>query len=82
MPEFNQKVKEGFLRYKSVIEKAKELDEEITKIDRAIDRLVYDLYGLTEEEIKVVEKSVFGEKFEEMYEKLPKRVEELRELGS
>ena len=38
-------------------EKAKNLDEEITRIDRAIDRLVYDLYGLTKDEIKVVEKS-------------------------
>ncbi|MCL0089892.1 hypothetical protein M1O54_06040 [Dehalococcoidia bacterium] len=73
MPEFNQKVKEGFLKYKSAIEKAKELDEEITNIDRAIDRLVYDLYGLTEDEIQVVEKSVFGEKFEEMYKKLPSK---------
>ncbi len=36
----------------------------------AIDRLVYDLYGLTEEEIKVVEKSVWGGRFEEMNSKL------------
>ena len=33
------------------MEKAKNLDEEITRIDRAIDRLVYDLYGLTKDEI-------------------------------
>lgn len=70
IPEFTEEVKKGFLKYKSAIEKAKKLDEEITKIDRAIDRLVYDLYGLTEGEIKVVEKSVFGKKFEEMYSKL------------
>ncbi|MCL0089895.1 N-6 DNA methylase [Dehalococcoidia bacterium] len=73
VPEFSQKVKEGFLRYKSAMKKAKELDEEITKIDRAIDRLVYDLYGLTEEERKVVEKSVWGDRFEERYKKLPSR---------
>ncbi|MCL0078989.1 N-6 DNA methylase, partial [Dehalococcoidia bacterium] len=66
VPEFSQKVKEGFLRYKSAMKKAKELDEEITKIDRAIDRLVYDLYGLTEEERKVVEKSVWGDRFEDL----------------
>jgi hypothetical protein len=30
---------------------------EIESTDRAIDRLVYELYGLTEEEIKVVEGS-------------------------
>jgi len=78
VPEFTSEVKEGFLRYKSAIEKAKKLGEEITKIDRAIDRLVYDLYGLTEDEIKVVERSVWGEKFEEMYSKLPSRESALK----
>ena len=43
--------------------KTKELDEENLRINRAIDRLVYDLYGLTKEEIQVVEKSVWGDKF-------------------
>jgi len=43
-----------------------------------MDRLVYDLYGLIEDEIKVVEKSVWGEKFEEMYGKLPSRDSALR----
>jgi len=76
--EFTSEVKEGFLKYKSAMEKAKELDEEITRIDRAIDRFVYDLYGLTEDETKVVEKSVWGEKFEEMYGKLPSRDSALR----
>jgi hypothetical protein len=78
IPEFNEKVKEGFLKFKSAMLKAKELDEEILKIDRAIDRLVYDLYGLTEEEIQVVEKSVWGDKFEEMYSKLPSRENALK----
>ncbi len=78
VPEFTSEVKEGFLRFKSAQDKAKELDLEITKIDRAIDRLVYDLYGLTEEEIKVVEKSVWGEKFEEMYAKLPSKEDALK----
>ncbi|MEO0302133.1 MAG: TaqI-like C-terminal specificity domain-containing protein, partial [candidate division WOR-3 bacterium] len=76
--EFDEKVRKGFLNYKSAMEKAKKLDEEITKIDRAIDRLVYDLYGLTEEEIQVVEKSVWGEKFEEMYKKLPSKEDALK----
>jgi len=31
------------------------LDREIAAIDAQIDHLVYDLYGLTEEEIKIVE---------------------------
>lgn len=49
--------------------------------NRAIDRLVYDLYGLTEEEIKVVESSVWGGKFEEMYSKLPSKEEALKLSG-
>jgi adenine-specific DNA-methyltransferase len=32
-------------------------ERHIKVVDKQIDRLVYDLYGLTEEEIKVVEKS-------------------------
>jgi len=31
------------------------LKSEITKTDQEIDRMVYELYGLTEEEIKIVE---------------------------
>ena len=39
------------------MERDKELYERQIKIvDAQIDRLVYDLYGLTEEEVKVVEK--------------------------
>jgi len=78
VPEFTGEVKEGFLKYKLAMEKAKELDEEITRIDRAIDGLVYDLYGLTEDEIKVVERSLWGEKFEQMYGKLPSKDSALR----
>jgi Alw26I/Eco31I/Esp3I family type II restriction m6 adenine DNA methyltransferase len=78
VPEFNHKVKNAFLKFKSAMQKTKELDEEILKIDRAIDRLVYDLYGLTEEEIQVVEKSVWGDKFEEMYSKLPSKENALK----
>jgi adenine-specific DNA-methyltransferase len=38
------------------MEQSKELHEwQIKIVDEQIDRLVYDLYGLTEEEIKVVE---------------------------
>ena len=33
------------------------LEQEIADTDKAIDRLVYDLYGLTEDEIKIVEGS-------------------------
>jgi len=78
VPESTEEVREGFLKYKQALEKARKLDVEMTKIDRVIDRLVYDLYGLTEEETKVVEKSVWGEKFEEMYSKLPSKDEALK----
>lgn len=36
-------------------EKANTLQAEINRIDAAIDQIVYELYGLTEEEIKIVE---------------------------
>jgi len=39
-------------------EKARSLKSEIEKTDREIDRMVYELYGLTEEEIKIVEGAV------------------------
>jgi hypothetical protein len=36
-------------------QKALALQSEINRIDAEIDRLVYELYGLTEEEIRIVE---------------------------
>ena len=35
------------------------LKRQIDATDRRIDRLVYDLYNLTDEEIRIVEKDVF-----------------------
>jgi hypothetical protein len=41
------------------MERDKELyDRQIKLVDAQIDGLVYDLYGLTEEEIEIVENSV------------------------
>ena len=41
------------------MERDKELYERPIKlVDTQIDRLVYDLYGLTDEEIEIVEKSL------------------------
>ena len=41
------------------MDRDKELYErQIKMVDTQIDRLVYDLYGLTEEEVKVVEKNL------------------------
>jgi peptidoglycan hydrolase CwlO-like protein len=41
-----------FTSYKNEIN---QLQSEIEKTDKEIDRMVYELYGLTEEEIKIVE---------------------------
>nr|WP_229774197.1 N-6 DNA methylase [Halocalculus aciditolerans] len=45
-------------RYFQAKERADELDEKIEKTDDLIDDIVYDLYGLSEEEIEIVESSV------------------------
>ena len=37
--------------------KAETLDNEIEMMDKEIDGMVYELYGLSEEEIRVVEKN-------------------------
>ena len=37
---------------------AQRLKAEITKTDKEIDQMVYELYGLTEDEIKIVEGAV------------------------
>ncbi|KAF5081749.1 hypothetical protein DSECCO2_107200 [anaerobic digester metagenome] len=37
---------------------AQALKSEIERIDKEIDQMVYELYGLDEEEIKIVEESV------------------------
>jgi hypothetical protein len=42
---------------KEVKQKAQILKAEIDKTDREIDRMVYELYGLTEEEIGIVEEN-------------------------
>lgn len=39
------------------------------------------MYGLIEDEITVVEKSVWGEKFDEMYGKLPSKEDALKVAG-
>ena len=35
-----------------------EIEEDIKKTDREIDEVVYDLYGITEEEKKIIEESL------------------------
>ncbi|WP_166961925.1 Eco57I restriction-modification methylase domain-containing protein [Yeosuana marina] len=43
--------------FKEQKQKAQELKSEIEKVDAEIDKMVYQLYGLTNEEIKIVEES-------------------------
>lgn len=38
-------------------EKAQALQNDINRLDKEIDQMVYGLYGLTEEEVAIVEKS-------------------------
>jgi hypothetical protein len=45
-------------RYREAVERAAELDEKIQRTDDLIDEIVYDLYGLTDEEIEIVEDAV------------------------
>ena len=37
------------------LDRARSLDRKIASVDEEIDRKVYELYGLTEDEIKIVE---------------------------
>jgi hypothetical protein len=57
LPDFDE-VAEDLARYREAVERAEELDEKIERTDDLIDEIVYDLYGLTDEEIEVVEEAV------------------------
>jgi type II restriction/modification system DNA methylase subunit YeeA len=54
-------VEDGIERYINAVERAEELEAKIAKTDRLIDEIVYELYGLTEEEIEIVEEAVGDE---------------------
>jgi type I restriction-modification system DNA methylase subunit len=51
-------VEQGLADYREAVARADELEEEIERTDELIDEIVYDLYGLTDEEIEIVEESV------------------------
>ena len=53
-------VRDGLADYREAVAEAEALDEKIERTDDLIDEIVYDLYGLTEEEIKIVEEAVGG----------------------
>jgi hypothetical protein len=51
-------VADDLKRYREAVERAEELDEKIQRTDDLIDEIVYDLYGLTDEEIEIVNEAV------------------------
>ncbi|WP_132060068.1 Eco57I restriction-modification methylase domain-containing protein [Halorussus amylolyticus] len=51
-------VEDGLANYIRTKERADELDAKIEKTDDLIDQIVYELYGLTDEEIEIVEEAV------------------------
>jgi type I restriction-modification system DNA methylase subunit len=51
-------VRDGIEDYRDAVERAEELDEKIERTDALIDEIVYELYGLTDEEIEIVEEAV------------------------
>jgi hypothetical protein len=51
-------VQQGLESYLETKERAEELDEQIERTDNLIDEIVYELYGLTDEEIEIVEEAV------------------------
>jgi hypothetical protein len=53
-------VRDGLADYREAVAEAEALDEKIERTDALIDEIVYDLYGLTDEEIEIVEEAVGG----------------------
>lgn len=49
---------EGLESYVETKARAEELEERIKRTDDLIDETVYELYGLTDEEIRIVEEAV------------------------
>nr|WP_239639448.1 TaqI-like C-terminal specificity domain-containing protein [Halobiforma nitratireducens] len=51
-------VRDGLESYRETKARAEDLEEKIEKTDELIDEIVYELYGLTDEEIEIVEEAV------------------------
>ena len=51
-------VADGLERYVDARDRAADLDAKIERTDALIDEIVYELYGLTDEEIEIVEEAV------------------------
>jgi hypothetical protein len=59
IPDYNKKhvVKKVVQEWEALQHEIKDLEDEIDKIDRGIDKMVYSLYDLTEDEIQIVEEN-------------------------
>ncbi|MDQ2050741.1 Eco57I restriction-modification methylase domain-containing protein [Natronolimnohabitans sp. A-GB9] len=57
LPDIDE-IQTGLEQYTKVRKRADELEEKIEKVDQQINEIVYDLYGLTDEEIEIVESAV------------------------
>ena len=51
-------VEAGLESYVETKQRAEDLEEKIERTDELIDEIVYELYGLTDEEIEIVEEAV------------------------
>ncbi|RLM33156.1 restriction endonuclease [Haloarcula sp. Atlit-120R] len=51
-------VRDGLASYIETVERADELEAKIERTDELIDEIVYELYGLTDEEIEIFEEAV------------------------
>jgi hypothetical protein len=51
-------VREGLESYTETVERTEELEAKIEWRDGLIDDIVYELYGLTDEEVEIVEETV------------------------
>jgi hypothetical protein len=53
-----EEVRDGLESYTETKARAEELEAKIARTDELIDEIVYELYGLTDEEIEIVEAAV------------------------
>lgn len=51
-------VREGLESYTETVERVEDLEAKIERTDDLIDEIVYELYGLTDDEIEIAEETV------------------------
>jgi len=58
IPKSRQDIEKILKQYENMEKEMKEIPQKIRDLEREIDQRVYKLYGLTEDEIKIVEESI------------------------